>query len=77
METIEKGDFIQSYGLPVYGVVIGEGHVCSIPAFKIRTPDGNVSAILKGQAELICKDDTAFEAEWQRQQKEIQNGNTT
>jgi len=52
---IETGDFIKAKGLPYCAIVTGGGAIGKSAAWKVRGSNGEASAILKNQAELICK----------------------
>ena len=52
---IETGDFIKAKGLPYCAIVTGDGVIGKSAAWKVRGSSGESSAILKNQAELICK----------------------
>jgi len=56
---IEIGDTIQARGLPNYGEVIGETGTGKMTAWRIREPSGQISAILKRDAELQLKAEAA------------------
>lgn len=52
------GDFIRVTGLSYSGIVTGEGTLTTRnwPAWKVRGPRGEISAILKSQAEFVAPD---------------------
>ena len=54
---IKIGDFIKAKGLSYSGIVIGEGILGTrTPAWRVKGPRGEISAIPKSQAEFIAPD---------------------